>query len=198
MANKNFDPDKPVQTKDGRKARIICKDMKLKNYGDNIILALITDTYDNEYCLSYQADGNPLNRYHECNDTLINIEENHMNDSFDPTKPVQTRDHRKVRILATDVNFGPNNQHMIVGLVTDSDGYESFHYYHSDGSCDHLISASDLVNIPTKQTLYLNIYQNADGWSVISHDNIDYAKKYTVSTIKARIKVEFEEGQFDD
>jgi hypothetical protein len=40
-----FDLTKPVQTRDGRKARIICTDRKGDNYS---IIALVTSVYDGE------------------------------------------------------------------------------------------------------------------------------------------------------
>lgn len=48
-----FDPTKPVQTRDGHPARIICTDM----IGDRPIAAIITETERTESVLQYRADG---------------------------------------------------------------------------------------------------------------------------------------------
>lgn len=49
-----FDPTKPVQTRDGRAARIICTDRKVDGYP---ILALVTQGNGSEDVLSYRTDG---------------------------------------------------------------------------------------------------------------------------------------------
>lgn len=49
-----FDPIKPVQTRDGRKARIICTDAK----GSFPIIALVTSLDDNlEEVITYSGKG---------------------------------------------------------------------------------------------------------------------------------------------
>lgn len=55
---KKFDPTKPVQTRDGRAARIICTDRKTKD--DSSIVALVTVTPDiteSETTLIFTTDG---------------------------------------------------------------------------------------------------------------------------------------------
>jgi hypothetical protein len=65
----------------------------------------------------------------------------------DLTKPVQTRDGRKVRILCTDANSaaGP-----IVGLVLNSPNQEYVEHWFSDGAfmADKTWDDRDLVNAP--------------------------------------------------
>ena len=69
--NLSFDPGKPVRTRDGRKARIVCTDRK----NDFPIVALVTCVYDQkELCLSYYEAG----RVHPSVDSpvdLINVPE---------------------------------------------------------------------------------------------------------------------------
>lgn len=51
-----FDPKKPVQTRDGRKARIVCTDRKTNT--QYTVLALIQNVgTDNESAYGYTADG---------------------------------------------------------------------------------------------------------------------------------------------
>jgi hypothetical protein len=67
-----FDPTKPVQTRDGRKARIICTDMVDERYP---IVALITEETDREFPVSFTADGRILDSAREHDNDLVNIPE---------------------------------------------------------------------------------------------------------------------------
>lgn len=71
---KPFDSSKPVQTRDGRKARIICTDREYKSSarGENWpILALVFDSKGKEQPISYRVDGTAP--YLDDNWTLINL-----------------------------------------------------------------------------------------------------------------------------
>lgn len=66
---------------------------------------------------------------------------------FDPTKPVQTRDGRKARIICTDAK----GEYPIVALITYEDGEEEPGMFYSNGafiSGQHTLPSRDLVNIP--------------------------------------------------
>jgi hypothetical protein len=86
------------------------------------------------------------------------------NKQFDPSKPVQTRDGRKARIVCTDRKSAYNIS--IIALIQESNGFEFACGYFSDGR--HEIGAgggehkSDLVNIPEKR--WVNIYRNLSGY----------------------------------
>lgn len=70
-----FDPTKPVQTRDGRKARIVCKDVKCP-LGFHI-LALVERDSGMEEAVWFQSNGRAhRNGTEACND-LINIPEEH-------------------------------------------------------------------------------------------------------------------------
>jgi len=76
--------------------------------------------------------------------------------TFDPTKPVQTRDGRKARIICTDAN----NHQPIVALITEQDGHEYTRDYTKDGfyfMCSEQ-SSSDLINIPERRIMWTNVY----------------------------------------
>lgn len=66
-----FDPSKPVQTRDGRAARIVATDRKSNHYP---IVAFV-ESGDEEYCHTYTTDG----RYHfvgeESPSDLVNLPE---------------------------------------------------------------------------------------------------------------------------
>ncbi len=71
---------------------------------------------------------------------------------LDLTKPVQTRDGRKVRILCTDMKSGCNSA-PIVGLIMEKQGFETMYnwfeggsMYPSSGDCN-----TDLVQVPTEE-----------------------------------------------
>ncbi|NIA67799.1 hypothetical protein HBA54_04275 [Pelagibius litoralis] len=69
--------------------------------------------------------------------------------TFDPTKPVQTRDGRKARIICTDRR---TTVYSILALITENDGYEYIESYtkaghrYGDEDCDSC--SVDLINIP--------------------------------------------------
>lgn len=83
---------------------------------------------------------------------------------FDPTKPVQTRDGRPVRILCTDVK---SQRFPIVAAVLDSNGFERVITYATDGR--ELIRTEtelDLMNIPEETTEWVNYYEDIQSPSV--------------------------------
>ena len=65
-----FDPSKPVQTRDGRKARIICTDAKRS---DTSIVALVEDEATFEYVMDYHTNGQ-IEMFSQDKWDLINIE----------------------------------------------------------------------------------------------------------------------------
>lgn len=91
---------------------------------------------------------------------------------FDPTKPVQTRDGRKARILATDIK---HEKYPISAAVTMGNGNEVVCAFSPDG-CFHyerMHRNEDLVNIPEKVKVsgFLNVYPN--GVATFHRSNIE-------------------------
>ncbi len=92
-----------------------------------------------------------------------------MTKAFDPTKPVQTRDGRKARILCTDFK----DVWPIVAAVTTNTDIEVIRYYREGGlvarNCgpmsamsaltDSLLDPDDLINIPERTSLWFNLYE---------------------------------------
>lgn len=74
-----FDPKKPVRTRDGRKARILCTDWK--NNSERPILCLIErkrhqkEENSVEHPVAYDEYGKPWGRREETDDDLVNIPE---------------------------------------------------------------------------------------------------------------------------
>ena len=78
---------------------------------------------------------------------------------LDLTKPVQTRDGRKVRILCTD---GPHEQ-PICGIIEGKDGGDYWSWPLS-GKSDAFSETRNLVNIePEPVTLWVNVWKNMEG-----------------------------------
>lgn len=73
----------------------------------------------------------------------------------DFTKPVTTRDGRKVRILCTNV---AKTDYPILGLVTYRDGSEGINQWLPDGRAYNTLkgTGSDLINPPVKK--YINLF----------------------------------------
>ena len=78
--------------------------------------------------------------------------------TFDPTKPVQTRDGRKARIICTDAK---QNKYPIVALVTINDEIEDVRSYTESGYfyAFENNSAFDLINIPERKVKFANVYE---------------------------------------
>lgn len=72
MSEKKFDPSKPVKTRDGRKARIVCTDRT----GPFPIVALVMRMdRDHEENMSFSLDGRLANARNPCPSDLVNIPE---------------------------------------------------------------------------------------------------------------------------
>ena len=68
-----------------------------------------------------------------------------MTQTFDPTKPVQTRDGRKARIICTDIK----DDTPILAAV-DCGTFESVEHYYRSGLVNGAVgSQDDLINTPT-------------------------------------------------
>lgn len=79
---------------------------------------------------------------------------------FDPTKPVQTRNGRKARIICTDLK-SLFNEYPIIAAVELGDGTESPFEYTIEGSIYKGNSSSlDLINAPIEHEGWVNIYAN--------------------------------------
>lgn len=87
--------------------------------------------------------------------------------AFDPTKPVQTRDGRKARIICTDCKHRDGEIVVLVQYPDSSThaGAEEVYRVHLDG---YFVSSSypsinDLVNVPVVTTKIENFYKDASG-----------------------------------
>ena len=111
-----------------------------------------------------------------------------MEKKFDPTKPVQTRDGRKARIICTDRDF---TGYSIVALIKTESEEERIEAYRSDGSRKFYRDDLDLINVPEKVTMYVNVYRDADhkigcGYAYTTEE---HARKNAVGACVADIAV---------
>lgn len=112
---------------------------------------------------------------------------------IDFTKPLRTRDGRKVRILCTD----RRGDMSVVGLATRDGGGEIIMTWCSDGSyTDHICKHDcDLVNV-NEGTFWVNVYDR--GGPSHAHTTCEEADKWAAQGRLARIRVPWREGQFDE
>ena len=103
----------------------------------------------------------------------------------DITKPVQTRDGCKARIVCTDVK----GDQPIAALVMNDSGEEYVYYYYADGRvyADGTEYPLDLVNVPEQTVWYVRIHHS--GNAIMS--NYLYAKVPQ----EDQIKCTFEDGK---
>lgn len=91
---------------------------------------------------------------------------------FDPTKPVQTRNGNKARIICTDRQRAPGvKAGPIIALVVMDDGTEQVQSYSTEGEYPYGFSdqpnGKDLVNVPEKW--FVHVWRDRDGRPVTGH-----------------------------
>lgn len=118
---------------------------------------------------------------------------------LDLTKPVQTRNgFNDVEIIAIN---GRTPNYPIIGYLG---GNNILHYWTVSGlSAERTVL--DLVNVPEKHIVYLNIYDSTPTSGIMSYKyatkaEADKIAKNTESYVKrtACIRVEYTDGQFDE
>lgn len=117
-----------------------------------------------------------------------------MNTSFDPTKPVETRNGRKARIVCSDMK---SKYKQIVALVYDLSTDEEFvHWYRPDG---HFLTSGvehqlDLVNVPERTIRYVNLHRKNSLADSLTQNVAVRPKPYFVDGFDA-IKLTYEDGK---
>ena len=115
--------------------------------------------------------------------------------TLDLTKPVQTRDGRKVRILCTDMD---GEYDSIVGIVMNTNESEQCESWRPDGHYyDTSETNSDLVNVPETRVVWVNMYPGNFHTLWPAKERADAMQKSDNSR-EACIRVEYEVGQFDE
>lgn len=139
----------------------------------------------------------------KCEECICEKDNKVENKKFDITKPIQTKNGCKARILADDVKGG---EELIIALVETTEGVECPFLYNKNGTLFATGNSKyDLINIHEEITLYTNVYRRKSPYSC----NSSYAASYLYKNRKdadshagkhriARVRITFEEGQFDE
>jgi hypothetical protein len=140
-----LDVTKPVQTRDGRKVRILCTDRDDLYYpivaliGANAVLNIYTKDGKYDWMKREEHGRDLINVPNE-----ITVDDEVMMSKLDLTKPVQTRDGRKVRILSTD---RISEKYPILALIGEEE--EKLYSYTAEGRFyENRDARHDLVNVP--------------------------------------------------
>lgn len=81
--------------------------------------------------------------------------------SIDWTRPIQTRDGRKARVLATDLQAA-GNQSIAVAIMGRRNN-ERLYRFKPDGSSCKDPKTGWIINVPTKRSGSVSIYRRIDG-----------------------------------
>jgi len=113
--------------------------------------------------------------------------------SFNPNRPVQFRHGpAKVRILATDLQ----SELPVVIAVLRDDGIEEIRGRYASGRVKFDREGPyDLVNVPIKHEVWINFYNDEEGYDSSSYPSQAIANESADSTRIACIRVEFTEGE---
>lgn len=112
---------------------------------------------------------------------------------IDWTKPVQTRDGRKVRVLCTDMK---QRTSPVAGLITSSDGEEYQQSWGADGLlAPRCKGAADLINVPEKRVVWVNMCKDGVSGCFTSRG---LANLGAYSSREACVRIEYEVGQYDE
>jgi len=119
--------------------------------------------------------------------------------SIDFTKPVQTRDGRKARVICTDVNSKLHAVVAVIGVNVNYPGEEIVVSYTSDGNFGMSETPLDLVNVPERTSYWVNEYDSKQEGRIL-HVTKASADSYSVSclTRTAVIELVFEDNKFKE
>ncbi|EQB10391.1 hypothetical protein [Novosphingobium lindaniclasticum] len=125
--------------------------------------------------------------------------------TFDPTKPVRTRDGRAVTILATGVLAHIPGIGCRVGeqtILAQIEGKPAPDYFDADGSFHKAQGDTewDLVNIPpepVKTEEFFSIYPPSEGadWSFAKRASASTARNIGSDKYRATIRIAYEDGK---
>lgn len=82
--------------------------------------------------------------------------------TFDYKKPFTTRDGRKARLLADDLN---NSHQLVVAVETPHMKIETIRTYRKDGTSCCAVLEHTLVNIPERKEYFVNVYEKNTPYS---------------------------------
>lgn len=118
-----------------------------------------------------------------------------MTKTFDPTKPVQLRDGRAARILATDLKSHYGTR-IVAALTAPTTGNEHVLTFYTNGRFMSTTadSDSDLVNVPETVVLYASVYNQGLGGS---HRSLAVVKGSTLTNSLGIVKISMEKDNIN-
>lgn len=149
-----IDTSKPMQLSDG--TPVTLHRLGSPPYGDEIWVNTPTNMHRDRTAPFVFSTSGERPPYFGIFDglTLQNVPEA---PALDLTKPVQTRDGRPARVIATDRKATRS----LVVLIDDGSGVERAVTRHADGRySQHRDGNGDLVNVPETTYLFVNVYPN--------------------------------------
>jgi hypothetical protein len=167
--NEPFDPTKPVQCRNGRKARIICADAKHQNFP---IVALVDRDGAGECPVNFTKDGLEFIGRDSDLDLINTPPPPRMNEPFDPTKPFTTRDGRRARLLGEIKN---NLYPLCVAVKDRHTDLESVLVFTRTGQClSYQETDADLINTaPPPREIWVNEYEDGSFAAHLTKDSAD-------------------------
>lgn len=97
---------------------------------------------------------------------------------FDPSKPVQTRDGRRVEVLKTDLPAKDGGTRIVV-LVYEDDGFAYVYTYSQSGRfVDSLETGGDLINVPEVSKKIVKVCLNKDYGNYAAIEEKHYEPRY--------------------
>ena len=96
-----------------------------------------------------------------------------MSAPFDPSKPVQTRDGRKARIICTDRKGAPDYQPIIALTLREDGKSEYIISVDYNGQYSESPGNNDLVNVPEKVGRWINFYRSGTARGHASREAAD-------------------------
>lgn len=150
--------------------------------------------FDDGNSYHYYYDGRPYYNGPLIENYEPEVENKPM--TVDWTKPIQTRDGRPARVLCTDLK-SPNELRVVIAVLLTDGKREDVWYRPPCGKFYGMNkeSPTDIINVPEKRTVYINIYSPND---MVLHTTKEAAEQCLVKDLCiARVKVEYTVGQFD-
>ena len=109
---------------------------------------------------------------------------------IDVNKKYRTRDGRPVELITTSAR----GAWPVIGYIGDSEGLRRWSH---DGT-NYNFSRTDalaLVEVKPKRVMWLNVYPSGNG---VVHESREDADEGRMENRIARLKIQFEEGQYDE
>lgn len=111
---------------------------------------------------------------------------------IDWDKPLRTKSGLPARLVSKRTG----DDKYIMGVIIEGKKRDRFEIYKSDGRySDNDLSGLDLENVPEKIVRYVNYYPSGASYCYETRDSADSASMYNRVSC---VRIEFEEGQFDE